>query len=343
MDLARPAARAGRRRATAPLRWTCAATAARTRRPTATTRSRSPQDVSGVVKALGDRERGARRPRLGRVRRLGDRRAARRARSSALCAVVGAAPARRCCSCCVPAAGVGALRHVLAMQVPLLPERRLADPGSGFARATTSARWSAPASAFPDDADVATYQRAMRAVARRRTARWSTTAGCSAPGCAPTAGASPGAMRPAGRPAGAAGHRRATTRPCPRRPWRGPAQRRRRPYTERTYAGRRALPARGGPGRLQRAAARLAGRAAARRLGAVAGVDVGCRGSSPLAAASRDLVGGQRVAGVAVGHRRGEDHAEHAGRPRRPAGRRSCPGGPARAASRPRARRCPSP
>ena len=56
--------------------------------------------------------------------------------------------------------GAAALRHVLAAQVPWLPERRLADPASGFLRDHLRA-WSAPASAFPDDETVATYQRAI--------------------------------------------------------------------------------------------------------------------------------------------------------------------------------------
>jgi pimeloyl-ACP methyl ester carboxylesterase len=53
-----------------------------------------------------------------------------------------------------------ALRHVLAMQLPMLPERRLADPSTGFLRAHLTT-WSAPASPFPDDTAVATYQRAI--------------------------------------------------------------------------------------------------------------------------------------------------------------------------------------
>jgi pimeloyl-ACP methyl ester carboxylesterase len=56
--------------------------------------------------------------------------------------------------------GREALRHVLAMQVPLLPERRLADPGTGFLRDHLSA-WTGSASAFPDDVAVATYQQAI--------------------------------------------------------------------------------------------------------------------------------------------------------------------------------------
>ncbi len=54
----------------------------------------------------------------------------------------------------------GVLRHVLAMQVPLRPERRLADPGSGFLRQHLE-RWSGPGSTFPDAEVVATYQRAI--------------------------------------------------------------------------------------------------------------------------------------------------------------------------------------
>ena len=44
------------------------------------------------------------------------------------------------------------------MQLPMLPERRLADPGSGFLRDHLRA-WSA--AGFPDDATVATYQAAI--------------------------------------------------------------------------------------------------------------------------------------------------------------------------------------
>jgi pimeloyl-ACP methyl ester carboxylesterase len=57
-----------------------------------------------------------------------------------------------------PMAGLDALRHVLAMQLPMLPERRLADPGSGFLRDHLRG-WSA--TGFPDDATVATYQAAI--------------------------------------------------------------------------------------------------------------------------------------------------------------------------------------
>jgi pimeloyl-ACP methyl ester carboxylesterase len=56
--------------------------------------------------------------------------------------------------------GDGALRHVLAMQLPLRPERRLANPRSGFLREHL-AGWSAPGSAFPSPEAVTTYQQAI--------------------------------------------------------------------------------------------------------------------------------------------------------------------------------------
>jgi pimeloyl-ACP methyl ester carboxylesterase len=56
--------------------------------------------------------------------------------------------------------GAAALRHVLAMQVPYLPERRLADARRGYVRAHLGA-WSSPTSAFPDAEATATYQSAI--------------------------------------------------------------------------------------------------------------------------------------------------------------------------------------
>ena len=56
--------------------------------------------------------------------------------------------------------GSPALRHVLAMQVPLLPERRLARASTGFLRHHLSS-WSAPDGTFPDEEAVATYQQAI--------------------------------------------------------------------------------------------------------------------------------------------------------------------------------------
>ncbi len=55
---------------------------------------------------------------------------------------------------------VGALRHVLAMQVPWRPERQLADSRSGFLRGHLEG-WAAPGSTFPSDEVVSTYQSAI--------------------------------------------------------------------------------------------------------------------------------------------------------------------------------------
>jgi pimeloyl-ACP methyl ester carboxylesterase len=56
--------------------------------------------------------------------------------------------------------GAAALRHVLAMQMPYLPERRLADARHGFVRDHLAA-WSSPSSDFPDAEAVAAYQDAI--------------------------------------------------------------------------------------------------------------------------------------------------------------------------------------
>ena len=53
-----------------------------------------------------------------------------------------------------------AVRHVLAMQVPMVPERRLARSGSGFLAAHLRS-WSGQAGDFPDAETLATYQRAI--------------------------------------------------------------------------------------------------------------------------------------------------------------------------------------
>jgi pimeloyl-ACP methyl ester carboxylesterase len=55
---------------------------------------------------------------------------------------------------------VDALRHVLAMQVPRVPERRLADPRSGFLRSHLTG-WAAPGATFPREDEVTTYQDAI--------------------------------------------------------------------------------------------------------------------------------------------------------------------------------------
>ena len=114
------------------------------------------QDVSGVVKAIGGRS--AVLVGHGWGGYVAWATAVLHAREVSALAVVSAPH---------PTAMLGSLgpsslaaRHVLAMQVPWRPERRLADPGSGFLR-DHLATWSAPASSFPDEHTVATYERAI--------------------------------------------------------------------------------------------------------------------------------------------------------------------------------------
>jgi pimeloyl-ACP methyl ester carboxylesterase len=59
-----------------------------------------------------------------------------------------------------PGHRVRALRHLLAMQVPMLPERRLADPASGYLAGHLRS-WSAAGSPFPDPEAVGVYQAAI--------------------------------------------------------------------------------------------------------------------------------------------------------------------------------------
>ncbi len=113
------------------------------------------QDVSGVVKALGARE--AVLVGHGWGGYVGWATAALHPREvSALCAV--SAPHPLAMLGALRDGGTVALRHLLAMQVPMWPERRLAR---GDLLAAHLASWSAPASTFPTDSDVATYQRAI--------------------------------------------------------------------------------------------------------------------------------------------------------------------------------------
>lgn len=56
---------------------------------------------------------------------------------------------------------LGALGHVLAMQAPFFPERRLSRPGSSYVGDHLSA-WSAPGSTFPDPGTIDTYHQALR-------------------------------------------------------------------------------------------------------------------------------------------------------------------------------------
>jgi pimeloyl-ACP methyl ester carboxylesterase len=54
----------------------------------------------------------------------------------------------------------GPLAHVLAMQAPFVPERRLSRPSSGYV-ASHLRSWSSPASTFPDEQAAARYHDAL--------------------------------------------------------------------------------------------------------------------------------------------------------------------------------------
>jgi pimeloyl-ACP methyl ester carboxylesterase len=111
------------------------------------------QDVSGVVKALGAGTAVVVGHGWGGY--VGWAAAVLHPREvSALCTVAARHPLM------VPHGSRAALRHVLAMQVPMLPERRLANGSSGFLERHLRS-WSAPGSAFPDDTALSTYQRAI--------------------------------------------------------------------------------------------------------------------------------------------------------------------------------------
>jgi pimeloyl-ACP methyl ester carboxylesterase len=116
------------------------------------------QDVSGVVKALGARSAVVVGQGWGGY--VGWAAAVLHPREvSALCTVSAPHPL----AMLEAARGLrapAAVRHLLAMQLPMLPERRLADASSGFL-ATHLRSWSAPGSTFPDDQALATYQRAI--------------------------------------------------------------------------------------------------------------------------------------------------------------------------------------
>ncbi len=116
------------------------------------------QDVSGVVKALGGRD--AVLVGHGWGGYVAWATAVLHQREvSALCVVAAPHP-RAMLGALRPGRAATPLRHVLAMQVPMRPERRLADPASGFLRDHLRA-WSAPARRSPTSEAVATYQRAM--------------------------------------------------------------------------------------------------------------------------------------------------------------------------------------
>ena len=116
------------------------------------------QDVSGVVKALG--ERSAILVGHGWGGYVAWATAVLHEREVSALGAVSAPHPLVMLSTLRPGRRVDALRHVLAMQVPMRPERRLANPGSGFLGEHLRS-WAGSASAFPEDADVATYQRVI--------------------------------------------------------------------------------------------------------------------------------------------------------------------------------------
>jgi pimeloyl-ACP methyl ester carboxylesterase len=114
------------------------------------------QDVSGVVKALGARSAVVVGHGWGGY--VGWATAVLHAREvSALCAISAPHPAAMLHAL---RPGSVAVRHLLSMQQPWRPERRLADPTTGFLRDHLRA-WSGPGSTFPDEHAVSTYQRAI--------------------------------------------------------------------------------------------------------------------------------------------------------------------------------------
>ena len=119
------------------------------------------RDVSGVIKALGERQ--AVLVGHGWGGYVGWAAAALEPRQvSGLCAVASPHPAviRRSLRRALGPAGRTAAAHLLAMQLPMLPERRLADPRSGVLAGLLDS-WSAPGSDFPDEQALATYQTAI--------------------------------------------------------------------------------------------------------------------------------------------------------------------------------------
>ncbi|HEX6516438.1 MAG TPA: alpha/beta hydrolase [Nocardioidaceae bacterium] len=116
------------------------------------------QDVAGVVKALGHRS--AVLVGHGWGGYVGWTVATLHPREvSALCAVSAPHPSMMMAAL-RRGAPYPALRHLLAMQVPWRPERRIADPARGYVAAHLRA-WSAPGSAFPDTEEAGVYQDAM--------------------------------------------------------------------------------------------------------------------------------------------------------------------------------------
>ena len=151
------------------------------------------------------------------------------------------------------ATGSRTLAQVGLYQLPMLPERRLlARDGAYVERLLRSL---VRARRFPTPRRAAGTGRRCRS-GPRRTARWSTTAGWSGPGSAPTAaGTRPGCARPSASPCCRC-TAPSTARSAPARS--GATRAGHRPTSRAGADHRRPLPARGGAGPLHRAAARLA-------------------------------------------------------------------------------------
>lgn len=116
------------------------------------------RDVSGVVKALG--ERSAVLVGHGWGGYVAWAAAVLHGREASALATVSAPHPATMLAAVRRMNRVDAVRHVLAMQVPRLPERRLGDPASGYLRSHLTS-WASPSSSFPEDADVSTYQSAI--------------------------------------------------------------------------------------------------------------------------------------------------------------------------------------
>ena len=146
-------------------------------------------DVGGRHPRAGGPQRRRRRPRLGRVRRMDRRRPAPRVRGRPLrrggAASVGADPDLR------PVAAADDPRSARAGDAGARGCRSGASPRAAYV-AQHLAAWSAPGERLPLGGGGPTATAPPSRSGPRRTARWSTTAGCSGRGCAPTAGPSPG-------------------------------------------------------------------------------------------------------------------------------------------------------